>query len=77
MIQGHMIQPSKSYKFLGVIIDQDLSFKEHASYAMAKGITYTMACNRMIKTTTGIHGRLMRRLYEGVVIPKMLYAADV
>ncbi|KAG2064523.1 hypothetical protein BDR04DRAFT_937274, partial [Suillus decipiens] len=74
---GHTIQPSKFHKFLGMIIDQDLNFKEHTSFAMAKGITYTMACNWMIKTTKGIHRQLMRRLYKGVVILKMLYAADV
>jgi hypothetical protein len=31
----------------------------------------------MIRTTKGKRGRWMRKLYEGVVIPKMLYAADV
>lgn len=36
-----------------------------------------MACSRMTKPTKGIHGRLLKKLYEGVVIPKMLYAADV
>jgi ribonuclease HI len=36
-----------------------------------------MACSHMIRPTKGIHGWLMKCLYEGVVIPKMLYAADV
>lgn len=31
----------------------------------------------MIRTTKGIKGRWMRKLYGGVVIPKMLYTADV
>jgi len=31
----------------------------------------------MIRTTKGTHGKLMKRLFEGVIIPKMLYAADV
>jgi hypothetical protein len=31
----------------------------------------------MIKTTKGMRGRWLKKLYEGVVIPKMLYAADV
>lgn len=77
VLGDHTIQPSASSKFLGVIIDENLNFKEHAAHALAKGIKYTLACNRMIRPTKGIRGHLMKRLYEGVVIPKMLYAADI
>lgn len=76
-IRNHTIHPSKSHKFLGIIVDEDLNFKAHAAHALAKGTKYAMACNRMIRPTKGIHGRLMKRLYEGVIIPNMLYAADV
>ncbi|KAG1889997.1 hypothetical protein F4604DRAFT_642211 [Suillus subluteus] len=76
-IRNHTIQPSKSHKFLGVIIDQDLNFKEHAAHAMAKGTKYVMACKRIIRPTKGIHGKLMKRLFESVILPKMLYAADI
>ncbi|OAX32549.1 hypothetical protein K503DRAFT_659274, partial [Rhizopogon vinicolor AM-OR11-026] len=41
------------------------------------GTGYTMACSRMTRPTKGIHGRLLKKLYEGVVVPKMLYAADI
>jgi hypothetical protein len=60
-----------------VIVDEELRFKEHVSYALAKGTKYMMACSRMTRPTKGIHGQLLKKLYEGVVIPKMLYAADV
>jgi len=76
-IRNHTIQPSKSHKFLGIIIDKNLNFKEQAARALAKGTKYAMACTRMIRPTKGIHGKLMKRLYEGVIVPKMLYAADV
>jgi hypothetical protein len=42
------IQPSKSHKFLGMIIDKNLNFKEHAAYALAKGTKYALACMRVI-----------------------------
>jgi ribonuclease HI len=71
------IQPLKSHKFLGMIIDENLNFKEHAAYALAKGTKYTLACMRVIRPTKGMHGRAMKRLYEGVILPKMLYAADI
>jgi ribonuclease HI len=76
-IQNHTIQPSKSHKFLGIIIDENLNFKEQAAHALAKGTKYVMACTRMIHPTKGIHGKLMKRLYEGVIVPKMLYAMDI
>jgi ribonuclease HI len=60
-----------------VIIDQNLNFKEHAAYAMAKGTKYMMTCRRIIRPTRGIHGKLVKRLFESVVLPKMLYAADI
>ncbi|KAG1886669.1 hypothetical protein F4604DRAFT_1521183, partial [Suillus subluteus] len=71
------IQPSHSHKFLGIIIDEELRFKEHGAHALAKGTAYAMACNRMVKPTKGVRGTLMKRLFEGVVLPKMLYTADV
>jgi hypothetical protein len=76
-IGNHEIRPSRSHKFLGVIIDDELRFKEHAAYALAKGTKYIMTCQWMIRTTKGMKGRWMRKLYKGVVIPKMLYAADI
>lgn len=72
-----MIHTSKSHKFLGIVVDEDLNVKAQAAQALAKGTKYAMACNRMIRPTKGIHGRLMKRLHEDVIIPKMLYAADV
>lgn len=76
-IRGHRIEPLSSHKFLGVIIDQELCFQEHAAYALAKGTKYVQACGRMTRPVKGIRGKMMKKLYKGVVIPKMLYAADV
>ncbi|KAG2073796.1 hypothetical protein BDR04DRAFT_961598, partial [Suillus decipiens] len=74
---NHTIQPSKLHKFLSVIIDQDLNFKEHAAHTMAKRTRYIMVCKRIIKPTKGIHRKLMKRLYESIILPKMLYASDI
>lgn len=77
MLSGHTILPSSSHKFLGIIIDQELWFKEQAASALAKGTKYALACSQMTRTTKGIKGKWMRHLYEGVILPKMLYTADV
>ena len=38
MLQGTHIKSSKPHKFLGIIINQELNFKEHAAATLAKGI---------------------------------------
>lgn len=37
VIAGQHITPSSSHKYIGVILDQELRFKEHAAYALGKG----------------------------------------
>ena len=76
-VRGHCIEPQRLSKFLGIIIDEELHFKDHAAYAIAKGTKYVLASRRMSRTTKGVKGRMMKRLYEAVAIPKMLYANDV
>ena len=36
-LSNHVIKPTTSHKFLGVIMDQELHFKEYINYALAKG----------------------------------------
>ena len=36
--RGTLIEMQESHKFLGVILDQELCFKEHAAYTHRKGI---------------------------------------
>ncbi|KAG5733033.1 putative 115 kDa protein in type-1 retrotransposable element [Termitomyces sp. T112] len=76
-IGGTAIRMETSHKFLGVILDQELRFKEHAAYAQGKGTAAAMQTKRLVKVNGGVSGSLARRLYEAVVVPNMLYAADV
>jgi hypothetical protein len=55
-ISEHTIQLLTSHKFLGIIIDQELRFKEQVASTLAKGTKYTLACSQMIRTTKGIKG---------------------
>jgi hypothetical protein len=77
IIRGNIIQPSPTHKFLGVILDQELRWKEHVAYAIAKGTAYTLQLRRLSSTATGMPIKLARQLYQVVAIPKMLYTADV
>ncbi|THH05611.1 hypothetical protein EW146_g9856 [Bondarzewia mesenterica] len=71
------IQPTASTRYLGVIIDQELRWQAQAHSAVGKGMAWTSQLKRLAKPSTGIKPALLRQLYAGVAIPKMMYAADV
>ena len=77
IIRGATIKPAPSHKFLGVIVDQELRWKEHTAYAIAKGASYAMLLRRLSSSSHGIPAKLIHQLYQTVAIPKMTYAASV
>ena len=76
-IRGAMIKPVPSHKFLGVILDQELCWREHAAYVIAKGASHTMLLHHLSSPSHGISAKLIRQLYQAVTIPKMMYAASI
>lgn len=76
-VNGHVNMPVATTKFLGIILDQDLKFKEHADYAASKGKFWITQTRRISKTVKGIRGHLARQLYNAVAVPRMLYGASV
>jgi hypothetical protein len=76
-LDSHKITPSPFTRYLGVLIDQELRFKEHATAALAKGTQWALQAKRLSKLSAGMPHRYARRLYKAVGIPKMLYTADV
>jgi ribonuclease HI len=74
---GTTIQPSKSTKFLGVILDEELRWNEQAKYAVGRASKYALLFRRLTRQSTGLKQDFMGRLYTTVILPKMLYAADV
>ena len=77
VVKGVTITPSPTHKFLGVILDQELRWRKHASYATTKGARYTMLLRQLSKTAQGVPTKLIHQLYQMVVIPRTLYAASV
>ena len=77
MIRGATIKPAPSHKFLGVIVDQELRWREHAAYAITKGASHAMLLRCLSSPSHGISAKLIRQLYQAVAIPKMTYAASV
>lgn len=77
VIDNHTISPSKSITFLGLIIDDELRWKEQGAAAVAKGTFWINQFSRLASPQKGVCPRLMRQLYLSIAIPRMLYAADI
>ena len=73
----HSITTSSTQKYLGVIIDSELRFKEHAAYAIGKGTKWAKQARCLTKVAKGVNGVLTRRMYYGATVASMLYAVDV
>ncbi|KAI6001335.1 hypothetical protein EDD15DRAFT_2158845, partial [Pisolithus albus] len=71
------ITPSRTHKFLGVIIDQTLRWSAQVAHALSKGIAYAMQISRISSANKGLPAYLLRWLYLAVAVPKTLYAIDV
>ncbi|KAI0365553.1 hypothetical protein BV20DRAFT_917317, partial [Pilatotrama ljubarskyi] len=64
------------HRFLGVLLDQALRFKQHVAFAYAKGSRLVAQIRRLATARNGLSLAAVRRLYLAVVVPSMLYAAD-
>jgi ribonuclease HI len=64
-------------KYLGVIVDRELRFKEQAAAAIGKGTRWAIQSGRLTKVAKGVKGALARRIYYGAAVASMLYAVDV
>jgi ribonuclease HI len=74
---AHTIPASESAKYLGLIMDRQLRWKEQVQQAIAKGTKAIMAINRLTRPTFGLPHQFVRQLYRSVVIPKMEYGLCV
>ncbi|KAI6011380.1 hypothetical protein BKA83DRAFT_4467068 [Pisolithus microcarpus] len=66
-IRGTQIAPSPTHQFLGVQLDQELRWKAHTAYAIAKGMKHAIMLRWLSATTWGIPLKLMRQLYQAVI----------
>lgn len=76
-IGGTAIVPKASAKYLGVFIDSQLKFKEHVEYASGKGVAASAALSRLSNPSSGMPQSYIRRLFIGLVAPRMEYALGV
>lgn len=68
----HIISPTSTVKYLGVLLDEKLTFKAHAEYAVAHG-TRSLGAVARLKIPHGY----MRQLILTLVFPRVEYALPV
>ena len=76
-LRSATIKPSPTHKYLGIIFDQELWWREQTEHAAAKAAKWTLQFFRLTRPSTGIRPKFMRQLYCAVTIPRFTYAAGV
>ena len=76
-IANAVIQPSPDARYLGVVFDKQLRFKQHVQQIAKKGSKFALAISRITKSTWGATYQQTRTLFTTVVAPRMDYAAII
>ncbi|XP_070067099.1 uncharacterized protein [Drosophila virilis] len=71
-----IIKSKPAIKYLGVMIDHRLSYKQHLEYISHKAASVTTAISRILANTKGPRQR-SRRLIAGVVTSTILYGSNI
>ena len=77
IVNNQTITEFQTYKYLGVIINTQLRWKEQAQRAMANATKWLLQYRRLTRPSSGTSTKLMRQLYVSVALPKITYGLDV
>ena len=65
------------HKFLDVILDQELRWKDQVNHVVTKGMKWITQYRRLMKVSRGVSAKYLRRFYLMVAIPRMMCVADL
>ena len=71
------VNPVKSYKFLGILLDPKLKWKAQTDCIVRSADAWVNLIRRLDRTSRGISAIGMRLLYTTIAIPRLAYAAGV
>lgn len=74
-IEDKIVKYCTETKYLGLLIDEKLNFVSHAKYLREKLIRFIMNIKRVAREEWGLKGKIMKVLYNAVVIPITTYGA--
>ena len=74
MVHGRdPLKPVQQAKYLGIWLDKTLSFDKHRAYTMAKANGSLEALRGITGSIWGVSLPGMRKIYQAVVVPQLLY----
>jgi hypothetical protein len=71
------VAPQANVKYLGVVLDQHLSWTAHCTCVIEKGTNWVSQIQRIARPSWGVTPKYARRLYLGVALPKILYGVEI
>jgi hypothetical protein len=74
---GKVLQCSTSVKYLGVILDSQLTWREHVNVKVRKAQNSLWACRRACGGAWGLGPRVVHWLYVSVIRPSITFASLV
>nr|XP_012234697.1 PREDICTED: RNA-directed DNA polymerase from mobile element jockey-like [Linepithema humile] len=74
---GVRLVPTKSVKYLGVILDKKLLWKEHLRNRCKSLCQYFWMCRRTFGQTWGLKPSMIHWIYTAILRPRLTYAAVV
>jgi hypothetical protein len=67
----------QSLKYLGIILDQKLTFREHINYISNKCLRLIFALSKSAKLNWGLGHEALRTIYIGAIQPLLSYGAPI
>jgi len=67
----------KERKYLGIIFDSKLTYREHTNYIEEKCFRYIFSLARSAKITCGLKHKALKPINAGAILPLTLYGAPV
>ena len=76
-INNKTLQQVNNLKYLGIMFDSKLLFRDHINYMEEKCLKLIFALSRSAKVTWGLRHDALKTIYTGGILPLMLYGAPV
>ena len=76
-VAGSTFTPMDSFKYLGIMVDQHLTWKTQYNHTIKKGSKWASQIRRLTRPSWGITPRYTHHLYIGVALLRILCGADI
>ncbi|THU80647.1 hypothetical protein K435DRAFT_689834, partial [Dendrothele bispora CBS 962.96] len=73
----HTIKSETAARFLGVLVDEELRWKQQHALMVKRGQAWVTQFRRVAKISEGMSAQHIRQLFKSKAIPRMLYGACV